>query len=137
MKDYMALYKKNEIDIEIPAFFMKVVLLGNVFIFYLFKETNAWFFFLILLVIVDLMAMGIIVFFINFFQNRKYKKDEEIYKAYGIEKIKKFETNVIFLKEKFENYDEKEKEINIILNEFYKLEGLELEHKEMLKELKK
>jgi hypothetical protein len=44
MKDYMELYKKNEIDIEIPAFFMKVVLLGNVFIFYLFKETNACFF---------------------------------------------------------------------------------------------
>lgn len=76
-------------------------------------------------------------FFINFFQNRKYKRDEEIYKAYGIEKIKKFETNVIFLKEKFENYVDKEKEINIILNEFYEPEGLELEHKEMLKELKK
>lgn len=137
MKDYMALYKKNEIDIEIPAFFMKAVLLGNVFIFYLFKGTNVWFFSLIFLVIVDLITLGIIVFFINLFQNRKYKKDEKIYKAYGIEKIKKFETNVIFLKEKFEDCDEKEKEINIILNEFYEPEGLELEHKEMLKELKK
>lgn len=116
---------------------MKAVLLGNVFIFYLFKETNVWFFSLILLVIVDLMTLGIIVFFINFFQNRKYKKDGKIYKAYGIEKIKKFETNVIFLKEKFEDHVDKEKEINIILNEFYDPEGLELEHKEMLKKLKK
>jgi hypothetical protein len=137
MIDYIKLHSELEINIErivlliILLIFILVIVVEYFFRYY--DEEQKSFVYIVGVVSIILISVGI-SYYIN-------KKREPVLKAkalkYNVKNIDNLGKNIEVLEKEFKFFANKEEQINKTLNEFYKPEGLELEHKEMLKKLKK